>query len=150
MKLMFTLAKSAKLNWGLNRKALKTIYLGDILPLLLYGAPVWVKAMTLKSYKDKIIRVQRIINIKIAKAYRTVSNEAVCVLTGLTPIALKIEEIANLNELTKGSSNKNVIVDSDMEVNPSAWGHLNPSSYCDVGRLFYGVFKLWSKLQRKK
>ena len=35
-------------------------------------------------------------------------------------------------------------------VNPSAWGHLNPSSYCDVGRLFYGVFKLWSKLQRKK
>jgi len=35
-------------------------------------------------------------------------------------------------------------------VNPSAWGHLNPSSYYDVGRLFYGVFKLWSKLQRKK
>jgi len=35
-------------------------------------------------------------------------------------------------------------------LNPSAWGHLNPSSYCDVGRLFYGVFKLWSKLQREK
>jgi len=35
-------------------------------------------------------------------------------------------------------------------INPSAWGHLNPSSYCDVGRLFYGVFQLWSKLQRKK
>ena len=34
--------------------------------------------------------------------------------------------------------------------NPSAWGHLNPSSYCDVGRLFYGVFQLWSKLKRKK
>ena len=34
-------------------------------------------------------------------------------------------------------------------VNPSAWGHLNPSSYCDVGRPFYGVFKLWTKLQRK-
>jgi hypothetical protein len=37
-----------------------------------------------------------------------------------------------------------------LEINPSAWGHLNRSSYCDVGRLFYGVFKLWSKLQRKK
>jgi hypothetical protein len=23
-------------------------------------------------------------------------------------------------------------------VNPSAWGHLNPSSYCDVGRFFIG------------
>ena len=39
---------------------------------------------------------------------------------------------------------------SNRNLNPSAWGHLNPSSYCDVGRLFYGVFKLWSKLQRKK
>jgi len=26
-------------------------------------------------------------------------------------------------------------------INPSAWGHLNPSSYCDVGRFFYRVFK---------
>ena len=120
MRLIFTLAKSAKLNWGLNHKALKTIYLGGILPLLLYSAPIWVKAVTLKSYKDKI-RVKRIINIKIAKAYRTVSNEALCVLTGLTPIAIKIEETAKLYELTKVSSNKNVIVDNDIEV--KHWQH---------------------------
>jgi len=48
-KLIFSLSKSAKLNWGLNHKALKTIYLGGILPLLLYGTPVWCKAMTLES-----------------------------------------------------------------------------------------------------
>ena len=42
------------------------------------------------------------------------------------------------------------ILNRMLSFNPSAWGHLNPSSYCDVGRLFYGVFKLWSKLQRKK
>jgi len=30
---------------------------------------------------------------------------------------------------------------SDGCINPSAWGHLNPSSYCDVGRFFYMVFK---------
>ena len=75
----FSLSKAAKLNWGLNPKALKTIYLGGILPLLLYGAPVWCKAMTLENCKAKLTRVQRIINIKIAKAYRTVSNEALCV-----------------------------------------------------------------------
>ena len=33
--------KSAKLNWGLNHAALKTIYTGGMLPLHLYGAPVW-------------------------------------------------------------------------------------------------------------
>jgi len=26
-------------------------------------------------------------------------------------------------------------------INPSVWGHLIPSSYCDVGRFFYRVFK---------
>jgi hypothetical protein len=115
------LAKSAKLNWGLNHKALKTIYLGGILPLLFYGAPVWVKAMTLKSCTDKIIRIQIIINIKIAKAYRTVSNEAVCVLAGLTSMAINVEEMAKLCQLTKGSPNKNVIVDNVMEV--KHWQH---------------------------
>lgn len=35
-----------------------------------------------------------------------------------------------------------------LHINSSAWGHLNPSSYCDVGRFFYGVFKFWAKLCR--
>jgi len=42
-KLRFALSKSAKLNWGLSHKALKTLYTGGIQPLLLYGAPVWQK-----------------------------------------------------------------------------------------------------------
>ena len=73
-KLIFSLSKSAKLHWGLNHAALKTIYTGGILPLLLYGAPVWAKIMDKTCYRLKINRVQRLINIKIAKAYRTVSN----------------------------------------------------------------------------
>jgi hypothetical protein len=84
-KLIFSLSKSAKLNWGLQHAALKTIYTGALTPLLLYGAPRWYKAINTASNKRKLIRVQRLINIKIAKAYRTVSNEALCALTGLTP-----------------------------------------------------------------
>jgi len=44
-KLIFALSRSAKLNWGLNHATLKIIYTGGILPLLLYGAPVWMKAL---------------------------------------------------------------------------------------------------------
>jgi len=44
------------------------------------------------SNKHRLVRVQRLINIKIAKAYCTVSNEGLCVLTGLTPITIQIEE----------------------------------------------------------
>ncbi len=60
-------------------------YTGAILPLLLYGAPVWTKAIEMESYKLKLKRVQTLINIKTAKAFRIVSNEAPCALTGLTP-----------------------------------------------------------------
>jgi hypothetical protein len=80
-KLTFTLAKSAKINWGLGHKALKTIYVGGILPLLLYGAPVWIRAMEKEKCKNKVTIVQRLINIKMAKAYCTVSSEVLCVVT---------------------------------------------------------------------
>ena len=93
-KLIFTLSKSAKLNWGLNHAALKTIYTGGILPLLLYGAPAWANIIDKTYYRQKVARVQRLINIKIDKAYRTVSNEALCILTGLTPISIKIDKAA--------------------------------------------------------
>ena len=83
-------------------EALRTIYTGGILPLLLYGAPVWINGIKKACYKQKIIRVQRLMNIKIAKAYRTVSNEALCLITGLTPVYIKIEETAQLYQLTKG------------------------------------------------
>ena len=39
--------------------------------------------------------VQRLINIKIAKAYRTVSKEALCKLTGLNPFILKEKKRRN-------------------------------------------------------
>jgi hypothetical protein len=53
-------------------------------------APIWYKAIDIASNKLKLIRIQTIINIKTAKAYRTLSNEALCALTGLTPITIKI------------------------------------------------------------
>jgi len=44
-KLIHSLSKSAKLTWGLHHEALQTIYKEAILPLLLYGAPVWAEAI---------------------------------------------------------------------------------------------------------
>ena len=44
-KLIFSLSKSAKIDWGFKHEALITIYKEAILPLLLYGAPVWIDAL---------------------------------------------------------------------------------------------------------
>ena len=124
-KLIFTLAKSAKITWGLKHKALKTIYTGGILPLILYGAPVWKSVMNKACYKAKIIRIQRLINIRIAKAYRTVSNEALCVITGLMPINIKIAETDKFYEITKRKGSQ---YDREMEV--KYWTH--PAKFVNI------------------
>jgi hypothetical protein len=95
-KLIHALSKSAKQCWGQSHETLYTIYKGAILPLLLYGAPVWIEALGKECNKIIYNRVQRLINIKIAKAFRTPSNKALRTLTGLTPIVIKAEELARL------------------------------------------------------
>jgi hypothetical protein len=68
---------------------------------MLYGTPVWIGAMEKKCNKIIYSRVQRLMNIKIAKAYRTTSNEALCTLTGITPIEIKAEETANIYRIIR-------------------------------------------------
>jgi hypothetical protein len=100
-----TLAKSAKLNWGLQQGTLNTIYKGAILPLVKYAAPVWIRAMEKIYNRTLYTRVQRLINIKIAKSYRTTSNEALCILTGNALIIINAEEAANTYRTTKDKQN---------------------------------------------
>jgi len=63
----------AKFSWGIKRAAIETIYKGAILPLSTYVAPVWIDAMKYEHNRQKYIRVQDLINTKMAKAYRTTS-----------------------------------------------------------------------------
>jgi len=74
--LTYMLNRTAKLHWGLGHKSLKTVYEGVIVTLMTYGAPVWEVAITKHKYLQKLQSAQRLINTKIAKAYRTVSFEA--------------------------------------------------------------------------
>jgi len=53
---------------------------------------VWIRAIEKEKYNNKVTRVQRLINIEMAKAYPTVSSEALRVVTWMTPIYIKIEK----------------------------------------------------------
>jgi hypothetical protein len=77
------LARTAKLQWGLGHKALKTIYEGAVVPILTYGAPIWIEVIWKNRNLTKYKRIQRLINIKIAKAYWTISYDASCVIAGV-------------------------------------------------------------------
>jgi hypothetical protein len=118
-KLIHALSKSAKQCWGLSHAALYTICKGAILPLLLYSAPVWIEALGKECNKTVYNRVQHLINIKIAKVFRTTSNEALCTLTGLTPIVIKAEEEAKICNIMR----KSQVHEIDHEVQPKDWLH---------------------------
>jgi hypothetical protein len=77
--LIHMLARTAKLQWGLGHKAPKTIYEGVVVPILTYGAPIWVEAIWKHRNLTKYKRIQRLINIKIVKAYQTISYDVSCV-----------------------------------------------------------------------
>jgi len=120
-KLIYSLSKSAKITWGLRHDVLKMIYEGAILPLLLYAAPVWIDAMKYSCNRRKYIRAQRMINLRIVKAYFTTSNEALCIVADTTPILLKTEEAVRIYNLKKGRGNQTHKI--DREVEPKYWQH---------------------------
>jgi len=51
-----------------------------------------MEAMKYEHIRLKYISVQSLINVRMAKAFRTTSSEALCILTGITPIILKTEQ----------------------------------------------------------
>ena len=65
-------------------------------------------------------RVQRLLNIKLAKAYRAVSSEALCVITWITSIHIKIEE-EEFYKFGRGNSYKKLQIDHDNP--PKQWLH---------------------------
>jgi len=91
-ELIFQLAKSNKLSWGLSHKALKIIYLGGIQPMLIYGSVVRIKAMNKENNKARLLRFQRLINIKMEKGYRNLSHEALCGVRGMMLIGIKTKK----------------------------------------------------------
>ncbi|XP_037931281.1 uncharacterized protein LOC119666079 [Teleopsis dalmanni] len=54
--------------------------------VMLYAAPVWAHAPTIKSYSRVMKSAHRLSNLRICRAYRTVSDDAAGVLAGRMPI----------------------------------------------------------------
>jgi hypothetical protein len=87
-KMIYMLGKRAKLTLGLGYKYLKTIYEDALVLLMTYGVPVWEVAIKKQRLLMKMQSPQGLINIKIPKAYRTISFEASCMLAGVPPIGI--------------------------------------------------------------
>jgi len=57
----------------------------------------------------------------MAKAFRTTSSEALCMLTGMTPILIKLEQETAQYKIKQNSGNSGIELDCDVEI--QNWPH---------------------------
>ncbi|CAI6375758.1 unnamed protein product [Macrosiphum euphorbiae] len=67
-----------------KRKLLSTV----VTSKLLYASPLWVGALDVKRNVEELQRPQRVMAIRIIRAYRTISTAAAMVIAGLVPAHL--------------------------------------------------------------
>jgi len=77
--------------------------------------------MKYEHNRQKYIRVQRLINIRMAKAYCTTSSKALCMLTGITPIIIKLEEVVKRYNIKRRLGNRTFELDYDVGL--KYWPH---------------------------
>lgn len=91
-KIMAQVTRMARLRYGVRSQAYQKIYSTVFVPILSYGLEIWHHRLG-KVLTKKILRAaQGQVLRQITGAYRTVSFEAVTVLSGFPPIDLALEE----------------------------------------------------------
>jgi hypothetical protein len=58
-------------------------------------------------------------NVRMAKAFRTTSSEALCLLAGMTPILIKTEEAVKQYNIGKGKGSQTQLIDREVELKNS-------------------------------
>ncbi|CAK1543709.1 unnamed protein product [Leptosia nina] len=64
-----------------------------IVPTITYAAGVWGDSVNIKTYKNKILSLQRMFAIKAIRGFRTISLNAALALAEFLPLDIKINEI---------------------------------------------------------
>nr|XP_026496950.1 uncharacterized protein LOC113401312 [Vanessa tameamea] len=73
----------------------RRLYAAVVRSMTLYGAPIWVDALTANN-RDLLRKPQRVIAVRGIRGYRTVSWTAATLLAGVLPRELKAEVLAEV------------------------------------------------------
>ncbi|XP_025161868.1 uncharacterized protein LOC112590205 [Harpegnathos saltator] len=67
----------------------RRLHAGILNSVALYGAPVWAKTLAVsRPMREQMRKVQRVLAVRVARCYRTVSCVAATVLTSMSPMEL--------------------------------------------------------------
>lgn len=79
-------------NIGGPAESRRRLLSGVVGSMMLYAAPVWSSATTVESYLRPMKSAYRRCALRVARAFRTVSYDAACIVAGMPPIHLMAEE----------------------------------------------------------
>lgn len=65
---------------------------------LLYAAPIWTSSLIYEVNVNALLRPQRLMAIRVASAYRTVSTNAILVVAGMLPLHLQASERSEIRK----------------------------------------------------
>lgn len=83
--------------------------------IILYAAPVWAECLNIKKRREQILRAQRTGALRVCSGYRTISTEAVTVISGIIPLDLMLEERAKTFLMSKEGK------DREREITLAKW-----------------------------
>lgn len=92
----------ARTKWGVSFSGLRVIYNGVFVPTVLYGVGWWGERLNV-HHRKTLVSSQRFALIKIARAYRTCSTEALQALCGVIPIDLLVDEYCHRYKIIIGA-----------------------------------------------
>lgn len=84
-----------------NRRKLLTSVVTSVLT---YGIAIWGDALKIERYQRTVMTVYRLSALRVTCAFRTVSEDAACVLAGMTPLEIMAEERKALYRLRNSAT----------------------------------------------
>jgi ribonuclease HI len=93
-QLIIQLISFTKKKYGLNDKALEVIYKGAVVPIIAYACPVWIQCIDYQYIKKPLESIQRLIGLRLCRAYKTVSSNALNIIANLMPLDLVVKQRA--------------------------------------------------------
>jgi hypothetical protein len=105
IKLTMSLLRFAKVKFGLNERAIEIIYKGAFLPTVGYACPVFYKLFDRQFTISPLQSMQRLIELRMIRGYKTISTDAVKAIANLIPIDLYLKQRAAVYYVKKGIEN---------------------------------------------
>lgn len=79
-------------NIGGPRQDRRTLLSSVVSSIMLYAAPIWSRALETSQRRQQLSSVQRLGCLRIACAFRTVSDDAISIIAGKLPVEFAVEE----------------------------------------------------------